>query len=32
MELTLKTRETGGEAQQARETKARQTDTLVSDR
>ena len=32
MELTIKTRETGVEAQQARETRARQTDTLVNDR
>ena len=32
MELTIKTRETGVEAQQARETRARQTDTSVNDR
>ena len=32
MELTIKTRETGVEVQQARETRARQTDTSVNDR
>ena len=32
MELTIKTRETGIQAQQARETRATWTDTLVNDR
>ena len=32
MELTIKTRETGIQAQQARETRAPWTDTLVNDR
>ena len=32
MELTIKTRETGVEAQQERKTRARQTDTSVNDR